>query len=164
MKTLKDLYKSGNGPSSSHTMGPSTAARKFLETYPDAQSYKVILYDSLAKTGKGHRTDRALIKVFAPHTLDIVFDSDTTTHKAIGRNIEGAVTLYLLICYDAGDMLLGIGGIGGSICRRGGDKGGCINGDRNSWQIGLIVHVTHAAQLDDSASDKGLLIYVGCII
>ena len=78
MKTLKDLYKSGNGPSSSHTMGPSTAARKFLETYPDAQSYKVILYDSLAKTGKGHRTDRALIKVFAPHTLDIVFDSDTT--------------------------------------------------------------------------------------
>ncbi|MDO5292011.1 MAG: L-serine ammonia-lyase, iron-sulfur-dependent, subunit alpha [bacterium] len=78
MKTLKDLYKAGNGPSSSHTMGPSTAGRLFLMEYPDADSYKVILYDSLAKTGKGHRTDRALLMAFEPHPLDIVFDPETT--------------------------------------------------------------------------------------
>lgn len=78
MKSLRDLYKAGNGPSSSHTMGPSTAARKFLEEFPDGDSYKVILYDSLAKTGKGHRTDRALMMAFEPHKLDIVFDVDTT--------------------------------------------------------------------------------------
>lgn len=78
MKTLKDLYKAGNGPSSSHTMGPTAAARQFLAEYPDADSYKVILFDSLAKTGKGHRTDRALMLTFEPHKLDIVFDTETT--------------------------------------------------------------------------------------
>ncbi len=77
MKTLKDLYKAGNGPSSSHTMGPSAAARKFLEEYPQADSYEVILYDSLAKTGKGHRTDRALILAFAPHPVNLIFDTTT---------------------------------------------------------------------------------------
>lgn len=78
MKTLKDLYKAGNGPSSSHTMGPTAAARQFLTEYPDADSYKVVLFDSLAKTGKGHRTDRALMLTFEPRRLDIVFDTETT--------------------------------------------------------------------------------------
>ncbi len=78
MKTLRDLYKAGNGPSSSHTMGPTTAARMFLMEFPDADSYKVILYDSLAKTGKGHRTDRALYKTFEPHEVEIIFDKETT--------------------------------------------------------------------------------------
>lgn len=78
MKTLRDLYKAGNGPSSSHTMGPTAAAREFLKEYPNADSYKVILYDSLAKTGKGHRTDRALYMAFEPHELEIVFDVKTT--------------------------------------------------------------------------------------
>lgn len=78
MKTLKDLYKSGNGPSSSHTMGPSTAARKFKAEHPQADSFEVILYDSLAKTGKGHRTDRALIMAFDPLPVNLIFDTDTT--------------------------------------------------------------------------------------
>lgn len=77
MKTIKDLYKAGNGPSSSHTMGPSNLARKFSIEYPNADSYKVILYDSLAKTGRGHRTDRALQMAFAPHVVEIVFDTTT---------------------------------------------------------------------------------------
>ena len=77
MKSLKDLYKAGNGPSSSHTMGPSNAARKFVMEYPNEDSYKVILYDSLAKTGRGHHTDRAIQMAFAPQEIEIVFDPDT---------------------------------------------------------------------------------------
>ena len=60
MQSLRYLYRIGNGPSSSHTMGPITAARRFLTEIPDADEYKVILYGSLAKTGKGHMTDYAV--------------------------------------------------------------------------------------------------------
>ena len=60
MQSLKMLYKIGKGPSSSHTMGPQYAAEYINENYPDASFIKVILYGSLAKTGKGHGTDRAI--------------------------------------------------------------------------------------------------------
>ena len=59
MKSIKSIYKIGLGPSSSHTMGPSFAAERFLEMYGDSDYIKVILYGSLAKTGEGHGTDRA---------------------------------------------------------------------------------------------------------
>lgn len=75
MKTLRDLYKVGNGPSSSHTMGPSAAARLFLSEQPDADLFEVILYESLAKTGKGHRTDRAVTQALAPNPVTIIFDT-----------------------------------------------------------------------------------------
>ena len=57
MDTIRELYKIGNGPSSSHTMGPKKAALKFLERNQAADSFKVELYGSLAATGKGHLTD-----------------------------------------------------------------------------------------------------------
>lgn len=57
MKSLEYLYKIGNGPSSSHTMGPKKACQVFLKRYPSCDSYKVTLYGSLALTGKGHLTD-----------------------------------------------------------------------------------------------------------
>ncbi len=66
MKSLRELYKIGNGPSSSHTMGPQRAAYMFLERCPDAQSYKVTLYGSLAATGRGHMTDHAILNVLTP--------------------------------------------------------------------------------------------------
>ncbi len=66
MKSLRELYKIGNGPSSSHTMGPQQAAYMFLEHCPDAQSYKVTLYGSLAATGRGHMTDHAILNVLTP--------------------------------------------------------------------------------------------------
>lgn len=77
MKTLKDLYKAGNGPSSSHTMGPSAAARQFLAEFEEADSFEVTLYESLAKTGKGHRTDRAIIQALSPHPVNLIFDTTT---------------------------------------------------------------------------------------
>ena len=65
MKSIRDVYKIGKGPSSSHTMGPERAARLFLERYPDADRYCVKLYESLSKTGRGHGTDRVLYEVLA---------------------------------------------------------------------------------------------------
>lgn len=67
MKSLKELYRIGNGPSSSHTMGPKKAAELFLEQTPEAKKYVVTLYGSLAATGKGHLTDAAVLKVLEPY-------------------------------------------------------------------------------------------------
>lgn len=78
MQSLKYLYRIGQGPSSSHTMGPVAAAKRFLEEHSDAQAYKVILYGSLAKTGRGHMTDRALEETFQGRTCEIILDCDTT--------------------------------------------------------------------------------------
>ena len=58
MRSIRDIYKIGKGPSSSHTMGPERAARIFREEHPEAESFRVVLYDSLSKTGVGHGTDR----------------------------------------------------------------------------------------------------------
>lgn len=74
MKTLRDLYKVGRGPSSSHTMGPELAAKRFKSFYSDADRFEVILYGSLALTGKGHRTDVVLKETFAPIDVDIEFN------------------------------------------------------------------------------------------
>lgn len=77
MKSLRHLYKIGNGPSSSHTMGPEYASQYFLTVAPDADSYKVILYGSLALTGKGHLTDVSVKEVFADRDIEVVFDTET---------------------------------------------------------------------------------------
>ena len=66
MKSLKELYKIGKGPSSSHTMGPNKAAKDFALRHPDASSFEVTLYGSLAATGKGHLTDVAIQEVLEP--------------------------------------------------------------------------------------------------
>ena len=67
MESIKELYRIGNGPSSSHTMGPKKAAEIFLEKNPGADHYEVTLYGSLAATGKGHLTDQAILNVLQPH-------------------------------------------------------------------------------------------------
>ena len=60
MKTIKSVYKIGNGPSSSHTVGPFHAAQIFGQRYPEADSYRVTLFGSLAYTGEGHGTGKAI--------------------------------------------------------------------------------------------------------
>lgn len=76
MKSLKELYTIGSGPSSSHTMGPERAARYMMERFPDAR-YAVTLYGSLALTGKGHLTDDILRRTFHDGDLQICFDWKT---------------------------------------------------------------------------------------
>ncbi len=76
MRSIRDIYKIGKGPSSSHTMGPGFAAEYFKEKHPDADSYKAILYGSLSKTGKGHGTDRVLNDTFAPAKVQVVMSKE----------------------------------------------------------------------------------------
>lgn len=66
MKSIKELYRIGNGPSSSHTMGPKKAASLFAEKHPIAKKFVVTLYGSLAATGEGHLTDEAILSVLEP--------------------------------------------------------------------------------------------------
>ena len=66
MKSLRELYRIGKGPSSSHTMGPQKASQIYLKAHPDAKGFRVTLYGSLAATGKGHMTDVAIREVLEP--------------------------------------------------------------------------------------------------
>ena len=63
MESLKEIFRIGKGPSSSHTMGPQRAATIFAERHPETARFEVTLYGSLAATGKGHMTDKAIIDV-----------------------------------------------------------------------------------------------------
>ena len=77
MESLKEIFRIGKGPSSSHTMGPQRAATIFAERHPKAARFEVTLYGSLAATGKGHMTDKAIIDVLkqvAP--VEIIWEPD----------------------------------------------------------------------------------------
>ena len=66
MESLRELYRIGRGPSSSHTMGPGLAAARFKNKYADADRFTAVLFGSLSKTGKGHLTDQAIRDAFSP--------------------------------------------------------------------------------------------------
>lgn len=74
MHSIKEIYTIGYGPSSSHTMGPRNAAKTFLNKNPNAFSYKVTLYGSLAATGKGHLTDQVIKTVFRNKKLELIWE------------------------------------------------------------------------------------------
>ena len=76
MKSIRDIYKIGKGPSSSHTMGPAKAASDFRKETPEADAYRVTLYGSLSKTGKGHGTDRAVIETLTPVPTEVIFATE----------------------------------------------------------------------------------------
>ena len=76
MKSIRDIYKIGKGPSSSHTMGPERAAKLFKASHPDAEGFTVYLYGSLNKTGVGHGTDRVIREVLSPLPTEIVFSPE----------------------------------------------------------------------------------------
>ena len=73
MKSIKELYKIGKGPSSSHTMGPERAAKIFKSRYPDYK-VRVFLFGSLSLTGKGHLTDKIIEDIF--EDVEVIFSSD----------------------------------------------------------------------------------------
>lgn len=75
MQSLKELYKIGNGPSSSHTMGPKRAVEIFKNKHLDATKFKIILYGSLALTGKGHLTDYIIKKTLEDYEAEIEFNT-----------------------------------------------------------------------------------------
>ena len=87
MKSIKEIYKIGKGPSSSHTMGPERAAKLFRSQHSDADAFRVILYGSLSKTGVGHGTDRVLLDVLSPIPTEIIF-SDEVLPKAHPNTLD----------------------------------------------------------------------------
>ena len=78
MKSIKDIYKIGKGPSSSHTMGPFKSVRHYVNNHTEAQKILVTLYGSLAATGKGHLTDWACEDAFRDGTVAIVWKPKET--------------------------------------------------------------------------------------
>ncbi|MGQ7871083.1 L-serine ammonia-lyase [Sunxiuqinia sp. sy24] len=77
MESIREIYRMGYGPSSSHTMGPRIAAEQFLAAHSGAGNFKCTLYGSLAATGKGHLTDFAVDEVFKSYPLEILWEPDT---------------------------------------------------------------------------------------
>ena len=71
MKTIREIYRIGTGPSSSHTMGPRAAAEEFLSKHLNASGFEVVLYGSLAATGKGHMTDVAIIEALGKSDMPV---------------------------------------------------------------------------------------------
>lgn len=78
MKSLRELYKTGRGPSSSHTIGPEKACNILKEKYPTADRFKIELCGSLSATGKGHLTDKVIIETLSPLKVDMIFNNDKT--------------------------------------------------------------------------------------
>ena len=120
MDSLKELFKIGNGPSSSHTMGPERAAKRFKMENPDAASFKVELYGSLAATGRGHLTDWVIEETLKPKDTEIVWRADfvhefhTNGMKFMAIDKDGNETKEWLV-FSVG---------GGTIIEDGEDRGG----------------------------------------
>lgn len=98
MKSLKELYRIGPGPSSSHTMGPQRAAKLFKEKYFQADHFEVELYGSLSLTGKGHLTDYIIIETMKPKECVVFFKARA--------NLKHPNTMCLM-AYDADHKKLG---------------------------------------------------------
>lgn len=76
MDTICEIFKIGYGPSSSHTMGPRKAAEQFKLRTPEAYSYRVTLFGSLAATGRGHLTDAAISTALSPNQVEFLWKPD----------------------------------------------------------------------------------------
>ncbi len=84
MESLKNLYKIGVGPSSSHTYGPKVAAERIKSLYPNASRIEVTLYGSLALTGKGHLTDYIIKETLNPIECVFIFKADALPYHPNG--------------------------------------------------------------------------------
>ena len=74
MQSIREIYKIGYGPSSSHTIGPVRAAVIFKQRHPDTHKFRLMLYGSLSLTGKGHHTDNAVQKEMLPNDIEIIWN------------------------------------------------------------------------------------------
>lgn len=88
MKSIKQLFKIGPGPSSSHTLGPAKACELFQKEFENAHHFKAILYGSLSLTGKGHRTDYIIQKKLFPKSCEVVFRSDSLPKHPNGMELK----------------------------------------------------------------------------
>lgn len=118
MKSLKELYRIGPGPSSSHTLGPQRASLIFKSRYPNAHHYEVELYGSLSLTGKGHLTDYIIVETMKPKECRVFFKvkeelKHPNTMKLLAFSKENEL-LGEMVVYSVG---------GGAICIEGEESG-----------------------------------------
>lgn len=111
MQTIRELFKIGPGPSSSHTFGPMRAAQDILESAPDAQNLEITLYGSLALTGKGHLTDSILKKTLKGKNVEIFFDYKTpqdhpNTMIIKAFNPDGSVIQKTYVSIGGGKLMI----------------------------------------------------------
>lgn len=100
MESLKELYKIGVGPSSSHTMGPMRAALRIKEMYPQAARYHVELYGSLSLTGRGHMTDVILKRTLAPASVTVSFRDEMLPFHPNGMIFHAYTADGALLCSE----------------------------------------------------------------
>ena len=120
MKSIREIYKIGKGPSSSHTMGPERAALLFMNRHPQADRFQVTLYGSLCKTGVGHGTDRVLLDTLGTHRTEVIFSQESW---------DGMHPNTLDFAAFRDDRQLGtlrVESIGGGDIRIPGDKASCL--------------------------------------
>ena len=96
MQSIKELYKVGKGPSSSHTLAPERACKLILQAKGECDHYKVSLYGSLSLTGKGHRTDQVIIDTLGK-PCEVSFELDWKESFPNGFYLDG---------YDSEDNLV----------------------------------------------------------
>lgn len=108
METIRELYKAGPGPSSSHTLAPYRACKMFLEDYPDVSSVNIELYGSLSLTGKGHFTDYIIKKTFAniPCSIDFKLDWDEEFPSGfyLYGNVNGKIIKWTVFSIGGGTI------------------------------------------------------------
>ncbi len=114
MESLRELYRIGYGPSSSHTMGPRAAAEMFIASHPEASKVRAELYGSLAATGKGHLTDKAIRDVLSSHGVEAEILWFPDVEKAFHPN---ALTFIELSPEEASETYYSVGG--GKVVREG---------------------------------------------
>ncbi len=110
MESLRELYKIGRGPSSSHTIGPERICKRVLKEY-DADYYKVFLYGSLSLTGKGHLTDKVIKDIL--DNVEVIFGIDSEIEHPNTMDVE----VYKDNTLISRDRYYSIGG--GSILKKG---------------------------------------------
>ena len=112
MQSLKELYRIGKGPSSSHTIGPERACKLFLSEYPNAESYRVILYGSLAKTGVGHGTDAVIVETLPNVTVSFDDENEDILHPNTMDlyAFVGGVTVGYMRVYSVGGGAIRVDG------------------------------------------------------
>ena len=99
MQSIKTIYKIGPGPSSSHTFGPMMASKYINEQYPEATNFKITLFGSLALTGKGHLTDKIILKTLGASKCEIIFDMKTPVEHPNTMIIEVFDKNTKIACY-----------------------------------------------------------------
>ena len=103
MRSLKELYRIGKGPSSSHTIGPERACRLFLSENPNADSFVVRLYGSLAKTGEGHGTDSVIRSVLPNVSIEFDMQTECSHPNTMQLNAyTGGVCTTNMLVYSVG--------------------------------------------------------------